>query len=100
MKLKNNSTRTYIAGEYRIEAGEIKEIKDEKMAKILLKQEGIEETITKEDVKKVEEENEKLKQELELAKLKEEATELGIKFPKNIGIDTLTKKIEEFKMKN
>lgn len=93
MKLKNNSTRTYIAGIYRIEAGQELEINDKTLCQILLNQDGIEEAIDKQEFNKVSEEN-------ELNKLKIEALELGIKFSKKIGYDALLKKVEEFKKEN
>ena len=61
MKLINNSTRNYIAYDTILEVGKVLEVKDENIAKILLKQEGVEEYINKEDVKKLKEELEELK---------------------------------------
>lgn len=92
MKLKNTSTRTYIAGQYRIEAGQELEVDNKLMCDILLKQDGIVEAIDKQEFNKVAEEN-------ELNKLKIEALELGIKFSKKIGYEALLQKVEDFKMK-
>lgn len=72
MKIKNNSPRNYIAFDTIIKAGETIEIEDKKTLELLLKQEGVEEAVDKATLKKVEEENEKLKKELEAIKAKEE----------------------------
>ena len=55
------------------------------------------ENIVMERVFSLENENEQLKKELELAKAKEEATALGIKFNPNIGLEKLLERIEEAK---
>lgn len=97
-----------------IQGGEIKEI-DDKIAKLWLKHGFVVEYV---EPKKAKEEKEELlakiaKLEAELAAKKDEdkgkkkeapelealkikADELGISYAKNIGIDALTKKIEEF----
>lgn len=62
MKLINKSTRNYIAFETILEAGKVLEVEDKQIAKILLKQEGVEEFIDKEEVKKLKEELAKLKE--------------------------------------
>lgn len=90
-----------------LKAGSIKDI-PEKIAKVWLKIKGIVEYIepaiakAKENalLKEIEElkkENNKLKGESELDILKKEATKLGIKFAKNIGVKKLKEKIAEFK---
>ena len=62
MKLINNSTRNYIAYGIVLEVGKVTEINDEKTAKVLLNQKGVEEYVDKEEVKKLKEENKKLKE--------------------------------------
>lgn len=62
MKLINNSPRNYIAFETILEAGKTLEVEDKQIAKILLKQEGVEEFVDKEEVKKLKEELAKLKE--------------------------------------
>lgn len=69
MKLINNSIRNYIAFDTILEAGKVLEVKDKEAAKILLNQPDVEEYIDKEEVKKLKEENKKLKE----AKAKAEA---------------------------
>lgn len=61
MKLKNTSTRDYMHNCIILKAGETMEITDEKMIKVLLNQEGIEEVIDKSDVEKMQKEIEQLK---------------------------------------
>lgn len=69
MKLINNSIRNYIAFDTVLEAGKVLEVKDKEIAKLLLNQPDVEEYIDKEEVKKLKEENKKLKE----AKAKAEA---------------------------
>lgn len=95
MKLENKSTRSYIAYDVVIKAGEILEVKDKKTAEILLKQPDICEYADVETQKQLEAENEKLKAKLELAEAKEKADKLGIQYPKNIGLAKLLEKIAE-----
>lgn len=68
MKLKNTSNRNYMFGLEIFKAGETIEVEDKKTAETLLKQEGIEEVIDKEEV-------EKLKAELEAVKAEKVATQ-------------------------
>ena len=68
MKLINTSTRAYIAYDIVIKAGEVVETDDKKVIKILLEQPGVEEHVDKEDVKTLEEENKKLKEQLKTRK--------------------------------
>lgn len=91
-----------------INVGEVAEV-EEYLAKILLQIDGVEEYAEPKDLRKLEEENAKLKAQLEngdgttpseLDKLKAEADELGIKYAKNIGAKTLQKKIDEYKANN
>ena len=63
MKLINKSTRNYIAFDTVLEAGKVLEVKDSKTANILKTQPDVEEYVDIEEVKKLKEENEKLKQE-------------------------------------
>lgn len=69
MKLINNSIRNYIAFDTVLEAGKVLEVKDKEIAKLLLNQPDVEEYIDKEEVKRLKEENKKLKE----AKAKAEA---------------------------
>lgn len=69
MKLINNSPRNYIAFDTILEAGKVLDIKDSKTVNILKTQPGVEEYIDLDEVKKIKEENEKLKE----AKAKAEA---------------------------
>ena len=91
MKLKNTATRNYMFNNVILEAGKEIEIEDKKLAKLLLQQEGVIEAINAEEVKE-------LKDDLELANAKLKATELGIKFQKNIKLKTLLKKINEHQL--
>lgn len=63
MKLINKSTRNYVAFDTVLEAGKVLEVKDSKTANILKTQPDVEEYVDIEEVKKLKEENEKLKQE-------------------------------------
>ena len=81
--------------------GEIAEVDDE-IAKLILRFDGVREYAEPKDVKRLEEENAKLKAQLEnktksLDELKAEADALGIKYAKNIGAKKLQQKIDEFK---
>ncbi len=62
MKLINNSIRNYIAFDTVLEAGKVLEVKDKEIAKLLLNQPDVEEYIDKEEVKRLKEENKKLKE--------------------------------------
>ena len=87
-----------IAKEHNIEVVEsCMEVEDKKAVEILLKQEGVVEDADIQEQKALIDENEQLKKELELAKAKEEATALGIKFNPNIGLEKLLERIEEAK---
>ena len=68
MKIKNNNEFKIMFGMDFINAGEVKEVEDKDIIKMLLSQPNVEEFIDKEDLKKVEEENKKLKEELKEAK--------------------------------
>ena len=68
MLLKNNNEYNIMFDMDFIKAGEVKEIEDEKVAKFLLSQPGIEEHIDKKQAKALEEENAKLKEELQEVK--------------------------------
>lgn len=68
MLIKNNNQYNIMFDMDFIKAGEVKEIKDEKTIKLLLSQPGIEEYIDKKQAKALEEENAKLKEELQEAK--------------------------------
>ena len=74
---------------------EVKDV-DKKTAKMLLTQPNVEEYVAVEDVKNLESENATLKKELELAKAKEKAAALGIKYNPKIGLEKLLAKIAEF----
>lgn len=120
MKLQNNTQTTYTHGEFKLlPNGAITEIKDEKVANIWLKIDGIVEYVAPEDAKKEVEalnaEIAKLKAEIKALKegkkedkdedkesvslddLKKEADELGISYAKNIGAGKLQDKINAFK---
>ena len=73
MKLINNSIRNYIAFDTVLEAGKVLEVKDKEIAKLLLNQPDVEEYIDKEEVKKLKEENKKLKEAKAKAEAKAEA---------------------------
>ena len=64
MKIKNDNEFKIMYGMEFIQAGEVKEVEDEKVIKLLLSQPNVEEYVDKEDLKKVEEENKKLKEEI------------------------------------
>lgn len=86
-----------------INIGAIAEV-DNDIAKLILKFDGVKEYAEPKDVKRLEEENAKLKAQLEnktksLDELKAEADSLGIKYAKNIGAKKLQQKIDEFKAK-
>ena len=93
MKIKNNNTYALMFGMDFIQAGEVKEVPAD-IAKLLLKQPNVEEYVTKQQVKNLEDENAALKGEI-LEQLKAQAEALGIKYQKNIGIDKLKAKIAE-----
>lgn len=78
-----------------IASNEVKDV-DKKVAKLLLTHPNVEEYVAVEDVKNLEDENAALKKELELAKAKEKAIALGIKFNPKIGLEKLLAKIAEF----
>ncbi len=108
MKLENKSKNRIAYNDKEgilrfINIGEIAEVEDD-IAKLILKFEGVREYAEPKDVKRLEEENAKLKAQLEnkdktLEELKAEADELGIKYAKNIGMKSLKKKIDEAKAK-
>ena len=95
MKLENKAPRNYIAYDVVLKAHSVMDVEDKKAVEILLKQEGVVEYADIQEQKALIDENEKLKKELELAKAKEEATALGIKFNPNIGLEKLLERIEE-----
>lgn len=95
MKLQNKSTRSYIAFDVILKAGEILEVADKKTAEILLKQPDVCEYADVETQRKLEEENEKLKAKVALQEAKEKADGLGIQYPANIGLAKLLEKIAE-----
>ena len=95
MKIINKNLYKVMYGLEFINPDEVKEINDKKLIDLLLNQPGVEEFVAVEDAKKLEDENDKLKKELELEKAKSKALELGIKFQPNIGLEKLLKKIEE-----
>ena len=97
MKLENKAPRNYIAYDVVLKAHSVMDVEDKKAVEILLKQEGVVEYADIQEQKALIDENEKLKKELELAKAKEEATALGIKFNPNIGLKKLLERIEEAK---
>ena len=63
MKLINKSPRNYMAFDIILKAGEVLEIKDSKIANILLTQPEVEEYIDPEEVKKLKDELKELKKE-------------------------------------
>ena len=63
MKLINKSPRNYMAFDVILKAGEVLEIKDSKIANILLTQPEVEEYIDPEEVKKLKDELKELKKE-------------------------------------
>lgn len=73
MKLINNSIRNYIAFDTVLEAGKVLEVKDKEIAKLLLNQPDVEEYIDKEEIKRLKEENKKLKEAKAKAEAKAEA---------------------------
>ena len=68
MKIINKENRAYIAYDTVIMPEQVIEVTDKKVLDILLKQPGIEEYIDKKEAKQIEEENKKLKAELEKVK--------------------------------
>lgn len=82
MKIKNNSTRNYMAYDVVLAAGKEIETENKEVIKILLNQPGVEEAIDKKAVKKIEEENAKLKEELEAIKKAEKETKKSKKAKK------------------
>ena len=97
MKLENKAPRNYIAYDVVLKAHSVMDVEDKKAVEILLKQEGVVEYADIQEQKALIDENKQLKKELELAKAKEEATALGIKFNPNIGLEKLLERIEEAK---
>lgn len=106
MKLENKSKNRIAYNDKNgvlrfINIGEIAEVDDD-IAKLILKFDGVREYAEPKDVKRLEEENAKLKAQLEnktksLEELKAEADALGIKYAKNISAKTLQKRIDEYK---
>ena len=94
MKLQNNNTYSIMYGMEFIKPGEVVDVEDDKTAKMLLNQPNVVEFVSKEQVTSLEQENEKLKKELELANLKAQADALGIKYSPNIGAAKLKAKID------
>lgn len=68
MKIINNNVYKIMYGEKFLNVGEITDITDKELLKLLLAQPGVEEYVSVDDAKKIEEENKKLKEELEKAK--------------------------------
>lgn len=68
MKIKNNNPYKIMYDLDFIGANTVKEIEDKKTIELLLRQPNVEEYVDKEDLKAIEEENKKLKEELEEAK--------------------------------
>ena len=95
MKIINKNLYKVMYGLEFIAPDEVKDV-DNKTAKLLLTHPNIEEYVAVEDVKNLEDENAALKKELELAKAKEKANELGIQFNPKIGLDKLLARIAEF----
>lgn len=70
MKIINKNVYKIMFGKEFIMPNEVKEIEDEKMLKILLNQPNVEEYVDIEELKEVEEENKKLKEQLAKEKAK------------------------------
>ena len=68
MKIINKNVYNVMFNMDFIKAGEIKEIEDSKIIKLLLNQPGIEEYVDIEELKELEEENKKLKEQLSKSK--------------------------------
>lgn len=68
MKIINNNEYKIMYGVEFIGSKEIKEIEDKEIIKLLLSQPNVDEYVDKADLKKVEEENKKLKEELQETK--------------------------------
>lgn len=95
MRIINKNTYKIMYGLDFIEPNEVKEL-DDKLAKILLKHPNVEEFIAVAEAKKLEDENAELKKQLELERAKNKADKLGITYSKNIGLEKLLKRIEDF----
>ena len=74
MKIINKNVFRIMYNEEFINAGEVKEVVDQKLLKILLNQPNVEEYVDIDELKKVEEENKKLKEELAAKESKSKAT--------------------------
>lgn len=74
MKIINKNIFKIMYNEEFINAGEVKEVVDQKLLKILLNQPNVEEYVDIDELKKVEEENKKLKEELAAKESKQKAT--------------------------
>ena len=74
MKIINKNVFRIMYNEEFINAGEVKEVVDQKLLKILLNQPNVEEYVDIDELKKVEEENKKLKEELAAKESKQKAT--------------------------
>lgn len=98
MKIINKNEYNIMYGMEFINAGEVKDV-DDKTAKLLLNHPNVEKFVAVEEAKKLEDENAALKKELELAKAKEKAVKLGIKFNPKIGLEKLLAKIKEAETK-
>lgn len=70
MKIINKNVYKIMFGKEFIMSNEVKDVEDEKMLKILLNQPNVEEYVDIEELKEVEEENKKLKEQLAKEKAK------------------------------
>lgn len=95
MKIINKNTYKIMYGLNFLNPNEVTEL-DDKTAKMLLNHPNVEEFVAVEDARKLEDENAELKKQLELEQAKNKANELGITYNKNIGLEKLLAKIDEF----
>lgn len=103
MKIINKNNYKLMYGIEFIEPQEVKDIKDEKILNLLLNHTGVEKYIDKEEAKKLEEENEQLKEKLKASKLenaRNRAKELGIEFDENTTLAKLQIAIKKAETKN
>lgn len=103
MKIINNNVYNIMYGMEFINAGEVKDITDKEVAKMLLKQPNVEKYVDIDEVNKIKEENAKLKEELikaEKDKIRKQLIKQANKEKKTYTEEDLEKEVEEVWLEN
>ena len=90
MKLENKSSRDYIAFDVILKANSTQEVTNEKAIEILLKQKGVSEFADLKKQKDLEKENEKLKEQVALAEVKEKGEFFRNELKKIMGVKNIS----------